>query len=53
MFYMFYLFNTNIEDEDGGIEENSKGSNYDEVDSADTVHLEIENTLRRMYTQCL
>jgi hypothetical protein len=38
---MFYLFNPNIEDEDDGVEDDTKGSNTDQVDCADTVNLRI------------
>ena len=38
----FYLFNTDIKNDDGDVENNTEGSNNDEVDCADMVHLEEE-----------
>ena len=36
---MVYLFNPDIEDEDDGVEDDTKGSNTDQVDCAHTVDL--------------
>ena len=39
MFDIVYLFNPDIEDDDGGVEDDTKGSNTDEIDCAHTVDL--------------
>ena len=37
---MVYLLNPDIEDKDGGVEDDTKGSNTDQVDCADAVDLQ-------------
>ena len=42
--FKFYLFNTDIKNDDGDVENNTEGSNNDEVDCADMVNLKSEKS---------